>query len=81
MPSRAGGAFSFLSSGNTAAFVAGGLAFLVHLRPLWAGLADQGEIAMRLIDWSNVSEYRRDRDTRSRLDRDVYYRDTADLRG
>jgi clan AA aspartic protease (TIGR02281 family) len=81
MPSRAGGTFSFLSSGSNAAFGACGLAFLMHLRPLWAGLTDQGEIAMRLIDWSNGSGYRRDRDTRSRLERDVYYRDTADLRG
>src|SRR5580698_5645579 len=71
MPSRAGGTFSFLASGDTAAFIACGLAFVVHLRSLWAGLADQGEIAMRLIDWSNGSEYRRDRETRSRLDRDV----------
>src|SRR5271168_3429565 len=40
----------FLSFGRQVALGVGGLALLLHLRPLWIGLRDQGEVAMSLID-------------------------------
>jgi len=38
-----------LSSGQQVALAVGGIAFLLHLRPIFIGLGDQGDIAMRLL--------------------------------
>jgi clan AA aspartic protease (TIGR02281 family) len=63
-----------------AALAAGGLAFLLHLWPLCAGLTDQGQIADRLIYARNRAAYERSGGQRQHL-QDVYYRQTADFRG
>jgi clan AA aspartic protease (TIGR02281 family) len=61
----------FLSFGYLAALTAGGVALLLHLRPLWIGLRDQGDVAMDLIHGPRSA----------REDIDIYQRRMADFRG
>jgi clan AA aspartic protease (TIGR02281 family) len=74
-------ALSILGTGRNAAYVICGIVVLLHLRPFWIGLADQGQIAMRIIDRTGTFGYRRDRDVRLRKERDVYYRQSSEFRG
>lgn len=50
VPASALAGTDWLSFEQEAALAAGGLALLPHLRPLWIGLRDDGEVAMRLLD-------------------------------
>jgi clan AA aspartic protease (TIGR02281 family) len=51
---------------------------LLHLKALWTGLRDRGDVAERLIEERDTYPYRR----RDQSDaQDVYYRQTADFRG
>jgi clan AA aspartic protease (TIGR02281 family) len=81
VPAHNLGKFSFLSSGQHVALAAGGLALLIHLRPLWIGLLDQGDVAMRLVSVSGGSGYPEGRDTWARNDSDPFYRQAAASRG
>jgi len=69
-----------LSVGQQVSIVAGGLAFLLHLKPMWTGLRDEGDVAMRLLAVNDYS-YRRAPVSQPYRAQDVYYRQTADLRG
>jgi clan AA aspartic protease (TIGR02281 family) len=63
------------------ALSAGGIAFLLHARPLWLGLRDDGDIAERLVLAEEEDRYRRANGyQRSRLPKDVYHRQTAGFR-
>jgi clan AA aspartic protease (TIGR02281 family) len=68
----------WLSSGQKAAITVAGLTLLLHLKALWTGLRDRGDVAERLIEERDAYPYRR----RDESDpQDVYYRQTADFRG
>src|ERR1700677_2616645 len=71
VPARDLPRFDFLSFGRLVALCVGGLALLLHLRPLWIGLRDQGDVAMGLIDGRHGA--------RERID--IYQRRLADFRG
>jgi clan AA aspartic protease (TIGR02281 family) len=64
-----------------ASLAAGCVAFLAHLRPLWIGIRDQGDVAAHLI--SMREEYAIGRGSTAEAMRalDVYQRQTADFRG
>lgn len=77
VPAHDMGKFSFLSSGEHVALAVGGLALLIHLRPLWIGLLDQGDVAMRLVSASSRSGFPVGRDTWARNESDPFYRQAA----
>jgi clan AA aspartic protease (TIGR02281 family) len=63
------------------ALMAGGIAFLLHARPLWIGLRDDGDVAERLVLAEEEDQYRRANGyQRSSLPKDVYHRHTAGFR-
>jgi clan AA aspartic protease (TIGR02281 family) len=70
-----------LSSGQQVALAVGGIAFLLHLRPIFIGLGDQGDIAMRLLARREEAAYRHPADYETRRAQDVYLRQTVDFRG
>jgi clan AA aspartic protease (TIGR02281 family) len=68
----------WLSSSQKAAITVAGLTLLLHLKALWTGLRDQGDVAERLIEERDAYLYHR----RNGSDpQDVYYRQTAEFRG
>jgi clan AA aspartic protease (TIGR02281 family) len=68
----------WLSSVQKAALTVAGLTLLLHLKALWTGLRDQGEVAESLIAERDAYPYR----TRNgAAAQDVYRRQTADFRG
>jgi clan AA aspartic protease (TIGR02281 family) len=72
--------YGFWPASREATLTVGGFALLLHLWPLWVGLNDTGDVAIRLIDPQAVSaHYDRSDDHRRRL-QDVYYRQTAEFR-
>ena len=64
-----------LSSAQRAAITVAGLTLLLHLKALWIGLRDQGDVAERLIEERDAYLYRKSDP------HDVYSRQTADFRG
>jgi clan AA aspartic protease (TIGR02281 family) len=66
---------------KTAAIVAAGLAFLLHLRPIWIGLLDQGEVAMRLIMHRAEAVYARTADGQMHRPHDIWLRQSEEFRG
>jgi clan AA aspartic protease (TIGR02281 family) len=72
MPARAIAAFGTLPFQKQAALIVGALVLMVHLRPLWLGLRDHGEVATRLVEGPDVLAARRDVDP--------YLRNAADFR-
>jgi clan AA aspartic protease (TIGR02281 family) len=70
----------WLSFDQEAALAVGGLALLLHLRPLWIGLRDDGDVAMRLLDGDYDHALRRGHLNQSPHTQDVYYRQTAAFR-
>jgi clan AA aspartic protease (TIGR02281 family) len=69
---------NWLSPGQKAALTVAGLTFLLHLKALWTGLRDEGDVAHALIDDQDIYPYRR----RGGSDQhDVYRRQTAGFRG
>jgi clan AA aspartic protease (TIGR02281 family) len=69
----------WLSFDQEAALAAGGLALLLHLRALWTGLRDHGDVADRLIAARDALSIRRESQTQHA--QDVYFQQTADFRG
>lgn len=63
-----------------AAIAAAGLMVSLHLKPLWVGLLDQGDVAMRMIAAGEERAFRRQAPPTGRRIQDVYYRETADFR-
>lgn len=78
VPERLLAGTNLLSLNQHSALAGGGLALLLHLRPLWVGLRDQGNVAERLIA-RHTHPYRRG--DPAQHPQDVYYRQTADFRG
>jgi clan AA aspartic protease (TIGR02281 family) len=68
----------WLSIDQEVALAAGGLALLLNCRPLWIGLRDRGDVAMRLVD-VGYAYGRRDASQGPRT-QDVYYLRTASFR-
>jgi clan AA aspartic protease (TIGR02281 family) len=69
---------NWLSAGQKAAITVASLTLLLHLKALWTGLRDRGEVAERLIEEYNAYQYRR---RNGSDEQDVYSRQTADFRG
>jgi clan AA aspartic protease (TIGR02281 family) len=59
---------------------AGGIAFILHLRPLWIGLRDEGDVAMRMLSIEHGNFNWKQERGQARRDADVYYQHAADLR-
>jgi clan AA aspartic protease (TIGR02281 family) len=69
---------NWLSSSQKAALTVFGVALLLHLKALWTGVRDQGEVADGLLADRDAYPYPR----RNESDpQDVYHRQTADFRG
>jgi clan AA aspartic protease (TIGR02281 family) len=69
-----------LSLDHEVALAAGGLALLLNLRPLWTGLRDRGDVAMRLVDAGNARAYGWRDASKGLLTQDVYHPRTASSR-
>jgi clan AA aspartic protease (TIGR02281 family) len=80
LPGRVVDAIGWPSFDVEAAIAAGVLAFLSHLRALWVGIRDEGDVAMRLIAAREEHAFRPASGV-SRRAQDVYYRETASFRG
>jgi clan AA aspartic protease (TIGR02281 family) len=65
---------------KTAGIAAAGLAFVLHLRPIWIGLRDQGEVAMRLIMHREEATYANS-EGRMHRPHDVWRRQSKEFRG
>jgi clan AA aspartic protease (TIGR02281 family) len=70
-----------LSFAHEAALAAGGVALLLHLKALWTGLRDQGDVAMRLLSARDKHANRDSPASQAERAQDVYNRQTADFRG
>jgi clan AA aspartic protease (TIGR02281 family) len=69
---------NWLSAGQKAALTMTGLTFLLHLKALWTGLRDKGQVAEGLLMEQDADPYQQ----RNGSDgQDVYRRQTADFRG
>jgi aspartyl protease family protein len=68
----------WLSAGQKAGFTMAGLTLIVHLKALWTGLRDHGDVAQRLIAGRDADPYQ---DQNQSDAQDVYRRQTADFRG
>jgi clan AA aspartic protease (TIGR02281 family) len=80
LPEPVVNAVSWRPFDTEAAIAAGSLAFLLHLRPLWVGIRDQGDVAMRLIAAREERAFRPGPAHDPRRVQDVYYRQTAEFR-
>ncbi|HEX3992196.1 MAG TPA: hypothetical protein VHX39_13570, partial [Acetobacteraceae bacterium] len=69
---------NWLSAGQKAAITVAGLTLLLHLKALWTGLRDKGEVAESLIEEYQAYQYRR---RNGSDEHDVYSRQTAGFRG
>ena len=74
------GGTGWLSFDQEATLAIGGMALLMHLRPLWIGLRDDGDVAMRLMAARDGYSYQRASVSQTRYAQDVYDRRMADLR-
>jgi clan AA aspartic protease (TIGR02281 family) len=81
VPERLAAAARWAPFDMEAGLVAGFLAFMLHLKALWVGIRDQGDVAMRLIAGREEHAYRPGPEELARRAQDVYYRQTADYRG
>lgn len=69
---------NWLTSSQKAALTVAGLTLFLHLKALWTGLRDHGEVAENLIAERDADAY----EARNGSDpQDVYHRQTADFRG
>jgi clan AA aspartic protease (TIGR02281 family) len=68
----------WLSVSQKAGITVAGLMVLLHLKALWTGMRDRGDVAERLIEDRDTYPYRRNGEADAQ---DVYYRRTADFRG
>jgi clan AA aspartic protease (TIGR02281 family) len=72
----------WLTMEQQAGLAAGGIALLLHAWPLWIGLRDDGDIAARLVARGEEARFDPARaQYLARRSQDIYYRQTADLRG
>ncbi len=78
LPDRIVSAIAFPPS--TIPVAAGLLALLLHLRALWVGVLDRGDVAAHLIAEREERAYRPRSAERGRRAQDVYYRETAAFR-
>jgi clan AA aspartic protease (TIGR02281 family) len=69
-----------LPANQRTAAVAGGIALFLHLRALWTGLRDDGEVAARLLDARHGHAQPRAPVNQARKVQDLYYRQTASFR-
>jgi aspartyl protease family protein len=69
---------NWLSSAQKACLTVAGLALVLHLKALWTGLRDNGDVAEQLIAERDAYPYRLRNGSGAQ---DVYRRQTADFRG
>jgi clan AA aspartic protease (TIGR02281 family) len=67
----------WLSASQKAMITIGGMTLLLHIKALWSGLRDHGEVADKLIAEGEAYPYRQHEASAQ----DLYYRQTADFRG
>jgi clan AA aspartic protease (TIGR02281 family) len=77
LPERLLNAANGLPANQQTAIAVGGVALLLHLRALWTGLRDDGDVAFHLLDARHGQALRRTPVNHARLTQDLYYRQTA----
>ena len=72
---------AWLTFDQQTALAAALIAIVIHAYGIWAGVRDDGDVAMRLIAAREEYEYARSRPEQPGHAQDVYYRQTAQFRG